>query len=118
MSGQRPPFGLGKVDEFVDRWATDFVGTGAGVIHEIARGGFFDLAFAEINHAVKRHVAGFVAVEEQVAGLRARQVASDEVGVAKLQRLGVGELREGAAGEVGGLESAGRRRGRDRRRAE
>src|ERR1035437_7921535 len=107
---ERTPVGFGIVPEFVERGAADLaraVRVGAGVVDQVAPGAFADLAFAEINHAVERHVAALLAVEEEVAGLGAIQVARDEVRVAQLQGLSVGKLREAAVGEIGGLESAG-----------
>ena len=107
---ERTPVGVGKMPQFVDRGAADLARTvrvGAGVIDEIASGVFLNLAFPEINHAVEGHVVAVLPVEDEVARLGVIEVARDEVRVAQLQRLGVGELGEAAGGEVGGLKSAG-----------
>src|ERR1035437_7881397 len=107
---ERTPVGFGKVPEFVERGAADLaraVRVGAGVVDQAAPGAFADLGLAEINHAVEGHVAALLAVEEEVAGLGAIQVAREQVRVAQLQGLGLGKLGEAAGGQVGGLESTG-----------
>src|SRR5262249_4701067 len=58
------------------------------------------------DHAVKRHVIGFLTIEQQVAGQGTRYVPGNAMGVELSQRLHVCELGKAAVGQVRGFEWA------------
>src|SRR5262249_34501530 len=74
------------------------------MINDPVHGGRLEMAASQVDHGVKWQVLLELSVEEEIAGQRASYVACHAVCVELLQRLGVGELSEGAIVHVRGDE--------------
>ena len=78
----------------------------SGVIDDELLTAGFDLAAAEKDHGVERHLLAVLAKEQQIARTRPAEIAAHEKRVVAPDVLHVSELRERAVAKIAGFEAS------------